>query len=73
MELVKKIVDDEEYVTMKQEDMLDIACKEFSKFDDDKLKILYLTKCFEKSDKSQLSMSPEKCATLLVESGTFER
>ena len=48
-----------------------IAMKYFSTFDDD-LKILYLTKAYERLDPSMLSMSPYLCAELLVQRGTFE-
>ena len=52
--------------------MISIARREFRKFDDDLLKIEFLTLAFAKLEPDELSMSPEKCARLLVESGTYE-
>lgn len=72
MEEILRIIRNKTYLDMSNEEMISIARIEFRKFDDDRLKTEFLTLAFSKLDKDKLSMSPEKCARLLVESGTYE-
>ena len=60
------------YLTLPAEEVFEIAQNNFKYFDNDELKIKFLTKWFEAQDKDQLSTTPEECAKVLVESGTFE-
>ena len=71
MNAIKRIIDEHLYDKLSLRYIEKIAMKYFSTFDDD-LKILYLTKAYERLDPSMLSMSPYLCAELLVQSGTFE-
>lgn len=60
------------YLTLPAEEVFEIAQSNFEYFDDDELKVKFLMKWFEAQDKDQLSTTPEECAKVLVESGTFE-
>lgn len=60
------------YLTLPAEEVFEIVQNNFKYFDNDELKIKFLTKWFEAQDKDQLSTTPEECAKVLVESGTFE-
>ena len=72
MDEILEIIRNKSFLTMSKEDMISIARREFRKFDDDLLKIEFLTLAFAKLEPDERSMSPEKCARLLVESGTYE-
>ena len=72
MDEILEIIRNKSCLAMSKEDMISIARREFCKFDDDLLKIEFLTLAFAKIEPDKLSMSPEKCARLLVESGTYE-
>lgn len=72
MNAIKRIINENLYDKLSLRYIEKIAMKYFSTFDDDDLKILYLTKAYERLDPSMLSMSPYLCAELLVQSGTFE-
>ena len=72
MDEILEIIRNKSFLAMSKEDMISIARREFRKFDDDLLKIEFLTLAFAKLEPDELSMSPEKCARLLVESGTYE-
>ena len=54
------------------EDMENLAKVFFKRFDDDELKVLYLTECYRKCNNTDDFMTPEKIARGLVEHGTFE-
>ena len=71
MNAIKRIINENLYDKLSLRYIEKIAMKYFSTFDDD-LKILYLTKAYERLDPSMLSMTPYLCAELLVQSGTFE-
>ena len=72
MNAIKRIITEELYRDLSTSCLRKIAHRFFSTFDNDALKILYLTRVYQKFDTSQLSMSPYKCAVLLVYSGTYE-
>lgn len=72
MDEILEIIRNKSCLAMSKEDMISIARREFRKFDDDRLKTEFLTLAFSKLEPDELSMSPEKCARLLVESGTYE-
>ena len=72
MEEIRRIIESKAYLTMTDEEMKQTARKEFCKFGDDELKTEFLTILFSRQSPDLLSISPEKCARLLVESGTFE-
>lgn len=69
---IKNVLDTEEYIRMTPSEMELLAKIYFKDFDDDDLKIRYLTECYKKIDSSKLSMTPDKCAKFLVECGSFE-
>ena len=71
MEKIRKILQTKSYQTMSDNEMEKIALEEFPRFEDDCLKIQYLVKLFSRHPE-KLSMSPEECSRLLVESGTYE-
>lgn len=73
MKCIKKILDNKGYENLSFERICKIAKREFCKFDDDELKIEFLTKSFERLPKEELgNNSPVSCAKSLVEGGTFE-
>ena len=73
MKCIKRIIENKGYEHLLLERVYRIAKREFCKFDDDDLKIEFLTKCFEQVPKEKLGRnSPKACAKCLVEGGTFE-
>lgn len=72
MNVVKEILETRKYLKMTFKEIEEVAFKEFPKLDDDSLKIELLTKGFEKLPESELSMTPRKCAEVLVSGGTYE-
>ena len=71
MEKIRGILESKSYRTMSDEEMEKVALEEFPQFEDDDLKVQYLVKLFSRHPE-KLSMSPEECSRLLVESGTYE-
>lgn len=74
VERIKLILENEGYKRLSYARVCRIARREFCKFDDDVLKIRFLTKCFENMSEESLGKNtPESCARCLVEGGTFEK
>lgn len=72
MDRILNILNSRIYKELTVSQMERIAKEEFGKFNNDKIKIKYLTKCFSKISRKHRSMSPRKCAKLLVDLGTYE-
>ena len=72
MNRIKNLVKTKQYISWSKSEVEEVARQEFKKFNNDKLKIKFLEQWYQNQPAETLSMSPDKCAKLLVESGTYE-